>query len=204
MSTSYRLLVIAALLLGSLAMVVRNPKEPHRVILDVKEFARIIEREDDHVTAEGLADILMEGRERLLVVDVRDSASFAFYHIPTAVRYDMSKLVEASLPTDDSVVVYSDGGIHAAQAWMLLAAQGHRKVFTLRGGLNEWKDRILFPVVSAGLGKEEERRIEKRALFFGGGLNKSKPGSKPSAPRKPSTTPVPKIMKELERQREVC
>ncbi|MBI4427813.1 MAG: rhodanese-like domain-containing protein [Ignavibacteriales bacterium] len=205
MNLTYRVLVISALLLGLLAMVVRSPKESQRVTLDLKELSRIIEREEDHVTPEELADMLMEGRRGVLVVDVRDSAAFVSYHIPSAVRYDISKLIETPLSMADTIVVYSEGGIHVAQVWMLLSAKGHRNVFTLRGGLNEWSERILFPVVSAELAVDEKKRIEKRALFFGGEPRGLKTAANPEQnKRKPSVTPNLKIMKEQEKQREVC
>ena len=42
-------------------------------------------------------------------------------------------------------MLYSEGGIHSAQAWMLLKAQGYKSVYMLKGGLDEWKDQVVFP-----------------------------------------------------------
>lgn len=203
MTLSYRSLAVVALALGLFAMVARNPRESHRISVDLKEFARIVEQEDDHVTPEELADLLMQKSRHVRVIDVRDSAAFATYHIPTAVRRDISELVETPFQTQDTIVIYSDGGIHAAQAWMLLAMQGRRNVFTLRGGLNEWNDKILFPVVSATSSQEERNRIEKRALFFGGVPMRSKTIEQPNQKPMPSM-PNTRIKKEQEKQREVC
>ena len=204
MNLSYRSLAIIALLLGSLAMIVRNPRESHRVTLDARELARIIEREEDHFTCDELAEMLMQRRQNVRVIDVRDSSAFAAYHIPTAVRYDISRFVEASFLTADTIVIYSEGGIHAAQAWMLLAVQGHRNVFTLRGGLNEWNDKILFPVVSGEMSAEKRERIRERAGFFGGEPRTLNAITMPKMVPKPSVTPNTKIPKKQEKQREVC
>ena len=204
MTRPYRLLALSALLLGLLAMVVRNPREHHRVTLDVKELARMIEQEEDHVTPEELAEMLMQEKRNVRVMDTRDSAAFVSYHIPTAVQCDISRLVEASFATADTIIVYSEGGIHAAQAWMLLTVQGHRNVFTLRGGLNEWNDKILFPVVSGEMTAKERERIRKRAGFFGGEPKTLNAITMPKMVPKPSVTPNTKIPKEQEKQREIC
>lgn len=203
MTFSHRSLAVVALALGLLAMAVRNPRESHRLSADLKELARIVEQEEDHVTPEELADLLMQESQQVRVVDVRDSAAFATYHIPTAVQRQISELVETSFQAQDTIVIYSDGGIHAAQAWMLLAMQGRRNVFTLRGGLNEWNDKILFPVVSATSSQEGRTRIEKRARFFGGVPMRSRTIEQPTQKPKP-TAPEKKIMKEQEKLREIC
>jgi 3-mercaptopyruvate sulfurtransferase SseA len=134
-------LAIAALLLGSLALFVQNPKQNRKVSVDLDELARVIEQEDDHVTADELAAMLKEGNAGLRVTDLRDSLAYVQYHIPTAERVAISELVGMSLRPTDTVVLYSEGGIHAAQAWMLLALKGHRNVLTLKGGLLAWKER---------------------------------------------------------------
>ena len=41
--------------------------------------------------------------------------------------------------------MYSGGGAHAAQAWVLLRARGEREVFFLRGGIAEWLDEVMNP-----------------------------------------------------------
>lgn len=139
MNSLEKYLAVAALLLASLALFVRNPKEVRKVNVDLEELARIIERGEDHVTADDLGVMLAEGKANLRVIDLRDSAAYAEYHIPTAEQVGISELVESVIQPTDTVVLYSEGGIHAAQAWMLLAAKGHRNVFTLKGGLLEWK-----------------------------------------------------------------
>ena len=53
-------------------------------------------------------------------------AEFAQYHIPTAVNIPMNVLTDAGLGRQEKLVLYSEGGIHSAQAWMLLKAQGYK------------------------------------------------------------------------------
>jgi len=200
---SYRYLAAGALLLGLLALFVRNPKESHQISIDVHELAHTIEREDDHITVDELASMLMERNHRLRILDLRDSASYAQYHIPSAERIGITQLMDERLLHGDTTVLYSDGGIHAAQAWMLLAAKGHKNVYTLLGGLNEWNDRILFPPIDPPMKPEEKKRLSVRAKFFGGELlDRQRSGG-----RKPKNRPTPlqkKLQKEVEKTREVC
>ncbi len=203
MNASYRYLAVGALVLGLLALFVRNPKESHQIDVDVQELARTIEREEDHVTVDELASMLMDGNHRLRILDLRDSASYAQYHLPAAQRIGISQLMDERLLPGDTTVLYSDGGIHAAQAWMLLAAKGHRNVFTLRGGLSEWNDEVLFPHDVQRLSREEKTKLSMRAQFFGGELL----DRQRSVGRPPTSRPTPlqkKLQKEMEKTREVC
>jgi hypothetical protein len=45
------------------------------------------------------------------------------------------------------VVLYSEGGAHAAQGWFLLRARGHERVFFLREGLYEWMRDVMEPTL---------------------------------------------------------
>jgi rhodanese-related sulfurtransferase len=200
---SYRYLAVGALLLGLLALFVRNPKESRQAIVDVQELVRIIEREEDHLTVDELAAMLMEGKLRLRILDLRNSTSYMEYHIPTAERIGISRLMNEQLSPVDTTVLYSDGGIHAAQAWMLLAAKGHKNVFTLRGGLNEWKDKVVFPRDDQQVSREARAKLSTRAQFFSGELlDRKQSVGKPRTSR-----PIPlqkKMQKEVEKAREVC
>jgi 3-mercaptopyruvate sulfurtransferase SseA len=55
----------------------------------------------------------------------------------------------------DTVILYSEGGIHAAQGMYLLWTRGHTAVLTLPGGMESWRD--TFPADTGKL-----RTIEKR------------------------------------------
>lgn len=177
MNSPQKYLAVAALLLASLALIVRNPKETGKVNVDLGEIAQAVEQEDDHVTADELAAMLTEGSTKLRVIDLRDSLAYLRYHIPTAERVAISELVAMTFQPTETVVLYSEGGIHAAQAWILLTSKGHRNVLTLKGGLPEWKNR---------------------------GANTDSPRSRPRPDSTQIKPPVKKSEKEQEKIREVC
>jgi rhodanese-related sulfurtransferase len=163
-------LAAVALVLGAGALF----SQPHRgpvVKLDTRELAIIVEKEVDHVKPAELAAWIVEGRTDYRLLDLRSEAEFAAYHVPTAENVPVSALPGFPLLPNEKVVLYSEGGIHAAQAWFLLRAQGHKAVYTVLGGLDGWKDEVLFPVMPAGASPLELARFERTAAvarFFGG------------------------------------
>jgi 3-mercaptopyruvate sulfurtransferase SseA len=175
--TPQKILALVALLLATLALIVQNPKERHNVSVDVEQLARIVEQEEDHVTVDELVVMMKEGKSGLRIFDLRDSAAYQQYHIPGAKRIAMPELAKMRFQTTETVVLYSEGGIHAAQAWMLLAVQGQRNVFTLKGGLLEWQERT--------------RKVDA-------------PRPRPRHDSTNVKPPVQKFEKEEEKLREVC
>jgi hypothetical protein len=163
-------LATVALVLGAGALF----SQPHRgpvVKLDTRELAMIVEKEVDHVKPAELAAWIVEGRTDYRLLDLRSEAEFAAYHVPTAENVPVSALPDFPLLPNEKVILYSEGGIHAAQAWFLLRAQGHSAVYTVLGGLDGWKDEVLFPVMPAGASPQELARFERTAAvarFFGG------------------------------------
>ena len=163
-------LAAVALAIGALALF----SQPHRgpfVKLDARELALVVEQEVDHVTPPELAAWIVEGRSDYRLLDLRAEQDFAEYHVPTAENVPLSGLADYPLLRNEKIVLYSEGGIHAAQAWLLLQAQGYRGVSTVLGGLDGWKDEVLFPALSADASPAERARFERAAAlaqFFGG------------------------------------
>ncbi len=139
--------------------------------LDAKELALAVGTEADHVEAPELAAWIIESRADYRLIDLRSEAEFAQYHIPSAVNIPMSALMDAGLGRQEKLVLYSDRGIHSAQAWMLLKAQGYPGVYMLKGGLDEWKDQVVFPVLADNPTPEQRVADERRrsmSAYFGG------------------------------------
>lgn len=163
-------LAAVALGLGALALL-GSPSPGGAVTIDTVELAAIVESEVDHVTAEELADWVIEGRSDYRLLDVRDPAAYAEYHIPTAESVTLRDLHDYPLYKNEKIVLYSDGGIHSAQAWFLLRAQGFSGAYILLGGLDLWMDDVLFPELSADATPEEREAFARRQAVsraFGG------------------------------------
>lgn len=198
-------LALAAGGLGVLALFAGSPFQDNRVTIDLKDMARTIESEGDHVEADQLAEWIML-KSRMRVIDLRDSISFISYHIPTAQLLSMEELLEERGPKEEMLVLYSEGGIHAAQAWLLLKAKGLANVYTLKGGLNAWKEEIVFPVLSETASPEERVLFAKRKAlseYFGRETSTIQRDSS-DAPPKPRLAPPVKVEPEREKTRDGC
>jgi rhodanese-related sulfurtransferase len=175
---------VFALALGALA-VFANVAPGHTVKVNAKELLTSVGRAEDHVTPADLAAWIVEGRSDYRLIDIRDEKSFAEYHIPTAENVPLATVLDGALGRTDKIVLYGDGGIHAAQAWMVLRGRGFAQAYTLLEGLDAWKDEVLFPVMPQTASPEEQARFERAVqvakLFGGQPRAAAAPGSEPMA-----------------------
>jgi len=168
--TLRRSLAAAALALGVLAMA-GNPVRGHVVTIDTQELATIVGGAVDHVSPPELAGWIVRGATDYRLVDLRGEAEYAGYHIPTAENVPVAQLPDWGLARNERIVLYFEGGIHSAQAWMLMRAQGYKGVYILSGGLEGWKDEVVFPVAPANPDPRQAALFERAAQvarFFGG------------------------------------
>jgi rhodanese-related sulfurtransferase len=162
---------LIALVLGFLALFAGNPYHGSEATVNAKELALIVEKEVDHVSVQVLADWLIQGKSDFRLIDLRNEKDFAEYHIPSAENVTLSGLDQSTLQRNEKIILYSDGGIHSAQAWMLLEAKRFKGVYILRGGLEEWKDQILFPRIPDNPTPAqvvEFAKTKEVSKFFGG------------------------------------
>jgi rhodanese-related sulfurtransferase len=172
--TSSRLLRTLAVLGGVLAIAAPfagSPYAEHHGHIDVDALARAVVHEDDHVTAIELAGWIKERRQGLRVIDVRSAPEFDAYHVPTAERITLDSLVTTPFRSNETIVLYSEGGAHAAQAWVFLRALGYERVFFLRGGLFEWLDEVMDPALPPSASAKDSvafARVASVSRYFGG------------------------------------
>ena len=160
-----------AVVLGLGAPFAGSPYLASRGHIDVANIAREIAKGDDHISALQLAQWIRERRPRLRLIDVRRSDEFAEYAIPTAENIPLEALPRTAFAADETLVLYSEGGAHAAQAWMMLRAMGYRSVYFISGGLVDWHWDVMSPVLRPDASKEERAAFEKTAdlsRYFGG------------------------------------
>jgi rhodanese-related sulfurtransferase len=165
-----RALALLAFLLGVGALFAGV--DPDRTItVHEAELLTATARGEDHVPAAELAAWIMEGRADYRLIDLRDEGAFGEYHVPTAENVPLTSLPDHGLRRAEKIVLYADGDLPAAQAWLLLRGRGYQGVYTLQGGLDGWKDQVLFPLMPDRPTPDEQARFEKAAhmaRFFGG------------------------------------
>lgn len=186
-------LTLLALGLGFPVLFMTSPLESADVTLSTKELALIVESKADHITVDELADWIIKGKADYRLIDLNEEKVYNEYHIPGAENISITNLMDADILRNEKIVLYSDGGIHAAQAWFLLKAKKYKYVYTLLGGLDEWKDAVLYPVIPDSIPAGEEGKyylLKERSVFFGGmpvtsGNTESTVKSAPPLPKLP-------------------
>ena len=158
-------------LLGLIASFAGSPYKGSRVTLDATDLAGIVQREVDHINPIDLADWIVKGKSDYRLIDLRSQAEYDQYHIPSAENVPLVTLPDYGLERNERVILYSEGGIHSAQAWFLLKAMEYKSVYMLRGGLDDWKDLVLFPSLPSNPSPEqvaEFSKMQEASKFFGG------------------------------------
>ena len=195
-----RALAATALALGLLAPLAGSPYKANHSTIDIAALARSVAREEDHVTALELAQWIKDRRPGLRVLDVRSPEEYDRYHLPTAERLALDSLATLPFHADDTLVLYSEGGAHAAQAWVFLRALGYHNVYFLRGGLYEWLEQVMNPTLAdtTAPARDAFSRAASLSRYFGGVPRsdiRTPPADEsialPGAPRATSTVPLP-------------
>jgi rhodanese-related sulfurtransferase len=88
-------------------------------------------------------DLIRLQNQGALVIDLRKPDEFAAGHIGGARRMDSAEMLTAGDTLkkfkEKSVVVYCESGSVGASAARVLAGQGFKQAFNLRGGLAGWR-----------------------------------------------------------------
>lgn len=138
---------------------------------EVASLAGVIEREEDHVDAQELATWIKDGKPGLRVIDLREGVDTGTYVIPGAQLASLGDLATLPVGAGDLLVLYSDGGAHAAQGWVLLQLRGIRNARVLKDGMAAWEDDVLEPVLPSGdddAARADAARLRALSLWFGG------------------------------------
>jgi rhodanese-related sulfurtransferase len=80
-------------------------------------------------------------REDALVLDVREAGDYGAGHILGAKNVPLSRLNDGEVAKrkERPLIVYDDGGEHAAKAVSALKKQGYTRVVNLSGGIKAWQ-----------------------------------------------------------------
>ncbi|MBI5690706.1 MAG: YeeE/YedE family protein [Verrucomicrobia bacterium] len=206
-------LVAGLLGLGLVAAVAGNPYREGRVRLDARRLAELAGSAVDQVTAEDLGAWIIEGRADFVLVDLRSEAEYARHRIPGARHVPLASLDDTIVPRTEKLVLYAASEAQAAQAWVLLKAQGFKAVYTLAGGLDAWNHEVLFPAAPAEETPSANAAFARRvavARHLGGSprgaaVGTPEPPSNLGPPPTPATTPGSKSAAPVaKKKREGC
>jgi rhodanese-related sulfurtransferase len=169
--TITRRLGFGAATIAGLTAFVGSPYRHPRGQIDIARTVRAINDGSDHVTALQLAAWIRNRKPGLRVVDVRPAAEFAGYAIPTAENIPLERLIDTAFAPHETLVLYSEGGAHAGQAWVLLRALGVHNAVFIPGGLADWHDEVLSPTLPSDADEAQKaafRATSELSRYFGG------------------------------------
>jgi hypothetical protein len=152
---------LVALALGIIALFAGNPYGGSFINVNEKELALSTVSNSDKIKVVDLADWIIKGKADFELVDLRSQEKFNEYSIPNAQCIPLVQLPESELLRNQKIIFYSDDDIAASQAWFILKSKGYKGVYILDGGLNAWKEKVLFPKAPFNASMEELAHFEK-------------------------------------------
>jgi rhodanese-related sulfurtransferase len=187
-------LAIIAVLLGAVALFAGDPYGGTTVKVNPKDLALSTVNNSDKISPVDLADWIIQGKADYILVDLRPAENFSEYTLPEAENIPLVELPNSDLLRNQKIILFADDEVAAAQGWFILKAKNYKSVYILEGGLNGWKDKVVYPKVPANPSKEELAKLEKMrvvAQYFGGDLVTSSGAAETNQQIKlPSTTSV--------------
>jgi rhodanese-related sulfurtransferase len=150
------------ILLISLGLILAfSPIQSSNVSLsETQQLARDINDRVDHITADQLGQMIIDKDPGFIIIDTRPANEYTSYHIPGAINYPSESLFNtetlAELDREKILVLYSAGGTHAAQMWVLLRQLGFDNTVVLLGGLNYWVEVYSNPEAPKDVDAESE------------------------------------------------
>ncbi len=194
LTTNQRLALLAALL--GVGAVFAQPTFGSSVRVAPGTIAEMTQRGADKVRPRELADWIIAGTREFRLVDLRDEDAFRAYHIPGAENVPVTALADAGIGRNETIVLYSDDGAQAAQAWFLLKALRFNGACVLDGGLEGWKRDVLFPLLEErpdAAGQAENARLAAVSARFGGTPRTAAAAAGVAAAPLPAPAPMPTI-----------
>ncbi len=147
-----------------------------------------IETGADHIEPEELADRLMAGDPTLTLVDIRTPIEFEAFHIRGAVNVAAPDLPAFLEPHKNrgTIVLYSNGMTHPAQARDALERMGFANAYLLTDGLQGFLNTILKPASlrSTPMSETQAAQVNAWRAFF-----RSEPSTPPATPIAPAELP---------------
>jgi rhodanese-related sulfurtransferase len=176
---------------------------------DFEILAKSINNRSDHITAEQLGQLIIDKDPGFQIIDIREQSEYEKFHIQSAINIPLETLfVTESLEYIDPeklVVLYSNGGTHAAQAWVLLQQMGYSNTTVLLGGLNYWVDVYSNPTPPEGVYADSEIFNYQFQVSAGNYLmGKLQPSSQIQEKPEPVKIKIPKRKKKSKGADEGC
>ena len=176
-----------------IAAVPQNTTHPYK--LTASELLQEVTSKAQLVSPDEVADMIVQKDPGLQLVDVRTPGEFEKFSLPGAINIPLSDILSpeyTDLINQDAKmnVFYSNGTLHATEAWMITRQLGYQNNYILQGGLNYWAETIMNPSSPPSTSPDEEIALydfrKGASMALGGGVVESTQSSTDiKAPIKP-------------------
>jgi uncharacterized protein len=119
-----------------------------------KKLTAMLTSGENLIAATELDKLINDGK-RVTVIDLRAPGAYAAYHVPGSLNLPMEYVAQAQLPEGVPVVLYSEHGTIAGQAWALMASSGIEAKI-LADGMHGWRREVLKEIGSEPKEKEAQ------------------------------------------------
>ena len=113
--------------------------------LKIVEDAKLRVRETNVDEIKARLDRGMDGKDKFVLVDVREDREFDADHLPGAVHLGkgiIERDIEAKYPDlQTELVLYCGGGFRSALAADNLQKMGYTNVISMDGGIRDWREK---------------------------------------------------------------
>lgn len=166
-----RKLALIAVTFGLVALFAGDPYGGTAIKVNEKDIALSTVGNSDKVLVTDLADWIIKGKSDFEIVDLRTEEKYNEYTIPGSLCIPLPQIPSSELFRNQKIVLFSDDDVASSQAWFILKSKNYKGVYILDGGLEAWKEKVLFPKAPVNGNKEELSNFEKMkevAKYFGG------------------------------------
>lgn len=167
------LALILIILAGGLVLL---PEQQKHEGVKPEQMLNTVVNLEKYISADKLADRIINKDSSYLLIDVRTAESFAKYTLPDAVNIPLDKLLDENsemyLNQDTyQVVLFSNDSFDANQAWVLCARLGYENLQVLQGGINNWFNTVINPSKPEKNASAEDLKLysarKEASKFFG-------------------------------------
>lgn len=196
LSTPWKLAILAGLL-GFIALLIGNPSNKNVIDVNAKEMALATVKNQDKIDVITLADWLIKENVDYTLVDLRSEKDFGEYNIPSSENILVENILDSDLSRNQKILLYGNDDVTSAQAWFILKSANYKAVYILSGGMDAWKNEILFPKLDATATPEQTvafEKVKQVSLHFGGSPQIVSGGTTTTVAASPTATPaMPKL-----------
>ncbi|MBO6522661.1 MAG: rhodanese-like domain-containing protein [Balneolaceae bacterium] len=128
------------------------------------------EDEPQYITVLELAEQI-KNREDFLLIDLRSLSDYNQFNIPTAKHLPIAELYDFNTEMEVQLIVYAEADSLSSLAFSVLKDKGFENMLVLKGGIQDWYNRLLYPKMPLTIPEEDieiANHVKELSAYFGG------------------------------------